>query len=62
MKIAKADPQIFHEEALNSIAVDGKGNKRMLMNLATLCLEEAARRSDKVVTPEIVNQITQTYY
>lgn len=60
MKIAKADPAIFHEDAVTEIAVDAKGNKRMLMNLATLCLEEAARRNDKIVTPEIVAEITQT--
>lgn len=60
MKIAKADPSIFHEDALTAIAVDAKGNKRMLLNIATLCLEEAARRADKVVTAEIVAQLTQT--
>jgi len=30
----------------------------MLMNLAALCLEEAARRNDKVVTAEIVTAVT----
>lgn len=59
MKIAKASADIFHEDAVTAIAVDAKGNKRMIMNLATLCLEEAARRDDKIVTPEIVADITQ---
>jgi hypothetical protein len=30
----------------------------MLMNLAALCLEEAARRNEKVVTAELVSAIT----
>jgi hypothetical protein len=30
----------------------------MLMNLAALCLEEAARRSEKVVTAEITSAVT----
>jgi hypothetical protein len=28
------------------------------MNLASLCLEEAARRQEKIVTVDIVNMIT----
>jgi len=27
------------------------------MNMAALCLEEAARRNDKVITAEIVNAV-----
>jgi len=60
MHVAKADPDIFHQDAITAISVDAKGNKRMLMNLATLCLEEAARRNDKIVTAEIVADITET--
>ena len=40
------------------LAADAKGNSRTLMNLAALCLEEAARRNDKVVTAEIVNTVS----
>jgi type II secretory pathway predicted ATPase ExeA len=60
LSIAKTDPAIFCDEAITSIAVDAKGNRRILMNLAAICLEEAARRNDKVVTPEIVADISQT--
>jgi general secretion pathway protein A len=58
LETAEADPRIFNDDAVNCIATDAKGNRRILMNLAALCLEEAARRSDKVVTAEIVNAIS----
>lgn len=61
LKIAQANPAIFDNDALENIAVDSKGNRRTLMNLASLCLEEAARRKDKVVTSEIVNSVTIEY-
>ncbi|MBN1980283.1 MAG: ATP-binding protein [Chitinivibrionales bacterium] len=59
MKIAKADSSIFDETAITDIATDAKGNRRLLMNLAAVCLEEAARRNDKVVTSEIVSEMTE---
>ena len=55
---AQADPKIFDDEAINCLVTDAKGNRRVIMNLAALCLEEAARRNDKVVTAEIVTAIT----
>ncbi len=60
MNIAETDPEIFNEDAITDIATDAKGNRRLLMNLAAICLEEAARRNDKVVTSEIVNQMNQS--
>jgi general secretion pathway protein A len=59
MSIAKADQAIFNNEAITDIATDAKGNRRLLMNLAAVSLEEAARRNDKVVTSEIVAEMTQ---
>jgi general secretion pathway protein A len=58
LKKAHADPALFDGEALNCLALDSKGNRRMLMNLAALCLEEAARRNEKIVTAEIVNAVS----
>ena len=58
LKVAEANPNIYHEHAIETIAVDSNGNRRSLMNLAALCLEEAARRQEKVVTADIVNMIT----
>ena len=57
LKLAEAPANLFDPEAINCLATDAKGNRRMLMNLAALCLEEAARRNDKVVTAEIVNSV-----
>lgn len=61
LKIAEAPLEIFDSDAIECLATDAKGNRRVLMNLAALCLEEAARRKDKVVTAEIVNAITLEY-
>ena len=58
LTLAQADPGLFDSEAVNCLATDAKGNRRMLMNLAALCLEEAARRNDKVVTAEIVTAVS----
>lgn len=57
LKLAHASPNLFDSEAINLIATDAKGNRRTLMNLAALCLEEAASRNDKVVTAELVSSV-----
>ena len=57
LTLAEADPGIFDADAITCLAADSKGNRRMLMNMAALCLEEAARRNDKVITAEIVNAV-----
>ena len=61
LKIGGAPKDIFNDDAISCLAVDCKGNRRTLMNLATLCLEEAARRGEKVVTAEIVTSMTTEY-
>ena len=58
LETAQAKPEIFDDDAVNCLAADAKGNRRVLMNLAALSLEEAARRGDKVVTAEIVNAVS----
>jgi general secretion pathway protein A len=58
LNVAEASPDLFHEQALESIAADSAGNRRILMNLAALCLEEAARRKEKIVSADIVNMVT----
>jgi type II secretory pathway predicted ATPase ExeA len=58
LQVAEASANIFHEQAIESIAADCAGNRRTLMNLAALCLEEAARRQEKVVTADIVNMVS----
>jgi len=61
LNLAQAKAELFDSEAIECLATDAKGNRRVLMNLAALCLEEAARRKDKVVTAEIVSAITLEY-
>ena len=58
LDLAQADAGLFDDEALECLATDSKGNRRMLMNLAALCLEEAACRSEKVVSAEITSAVT----
>jgi general secretion pathway protein A len=57
LKIAQADPNLFDQQAMECIATDANGNRRVVMNIATLCLEEAARRKEKIITTEIVTAI-----
>lgn len=57
LKLAQADATLFDPEALECLATDAKGNRRMLMNLAALCLEEAARRREKLVTTDITTAV-----
>ena len=57
LQISEASPNLFHDDALDCIAADAGGNRRTIMNLATLCMEEAARRQEKVITADIVNTI-----
>jgi type II secretory pathway predicted ATPase ExeA len=61
MELVKAQSTIFNDDAISCLATDAKGNRRTLMNLATLCLEEAARRNDKIITAEIVTSVTLEY-
>ena len=58
LKIAEENPNLFDEQAMQCIAADANGNRRVIMNIATLCLEEAARRKENIITAEIVTAVT----
>jgi type II secretory pathway predicted ATPase ExeA len=58
LQTAQADKDIFEHEAVEILATDAAGNRRTLCNMAALCLEEAARRNDRVVTAEIVTAVS----
>jgi type II secretory pathway predicted ATPase ExeA len=58
LNLAQADAGLFDNEAVDCLAADAKGNRRTLMNLAALCLEEAARRNDRIVTTEVVTAVS----
>lgn len=61
LQAAEAPENLFHEQAMEVIAADAAGNRRILMNLAALCMEEAANRKEKVITADIVNAVTNQY-
>jgi hypothetical protein len=48
---------MFDVEAVECINADTNGNRRVIMNVAAMCVEEAARRKEKLVTHEIVSAI-----
>ncbi len=57
LSTVKAPKDIFHEDALRLISIDGKGNRRAIMNLAGNCLQLAAARSENVVTADIAYEV-----
>ena len=61
LEIAQADQNIFEQQALECLAIDSNGNRRILMNIATICLEEAARRNENVITSDIVNDVSRDF-
>lgn len=61
LKVAGAQSNLFHEQALEAIAADSSGNKRVIMNLAAMCLEEAVTRKENIITDEIVNAVSMEH-
>jgi len=57
LNIAQANKNMFDTEAIECINADTKGNRRVIMNVAAMCMEEAARRKEKIITNEIVSAI-----
>lgn len=51
---AGAPSDLFEDEALAIIAAHTRGNRRMIMNTATLLLEEAYYRQEKNITAESI--------
>lgn len=57
LAMAKAPRDLFHEDALRVVCMDGKGNRRTIMNLAGNCLQLAAARDEKIVTADIAYEV-----
>ncbi len=57
LKIAQADKDIFEKDALEILAADTGGNRRELMNRCAMAMELAAEQKEKVITPDLVNNL-----
>jgi type II secretory pathway predicted ATPase ExeA len=53
LRHAKAPEHIFEREAITLIASHCHGNRRQIMNLATLLLDEAFLRQEKTISPQL---------
>jgi type II secretory pathway predicted ATPase ExeA len=57
LKVAKADPGLFLADAMQTLHVDSKGNRRLIMNLAGNAMSLAVERSETVVSDELVREV-----
>ncbi|NOR23363.1 MAG: AAA family ATPase [Desulforhopalus sp.] len=48
----EAPPDLFADEAIDILAAHARGNRRNIMNIATMALEEAYYRQEKTITAE----------
>ncbi len=48
----EAPPDLFQEDAIEILAAHSRGNRRNIMNIATMALEEAYYRQEKTITAE----------
>lgn len=53
LKNAEAPAHLFEQDAIDIIAAFTRGNRRAVMNTATMALEEAYYREEKTITAEI---------
>jgi type II secretory pathway predicted ATPase ExeA len=54
LKNAAAPSDLFEIDALSIISAHARGNRRLLMNFATLAIEDAYYRQDKTITAESI--------
>lgn len=54
LKNGGAPPDLFEDHVIDLIAAHARGNRRTVMNLATMALEEAYYREEKTVTSEAI--------
>ncbi|MCP4401123.1 MAG: hypothetical protein GY801_27975 [bacterium] len=52
LKNGDAPPDLFAKEAIEILAAYTRGNRRKIMNVATMALEEAYYRQEKSITAE----------
>lgn len=56
LQLAKAPPELFDRESLDLLTSQCRGNRREIMNLATLLLEEAYQRNEKTIGAQLILQ------
>lgn len=54
LKNGEAPPDLFANEAIEILAAHTSGNRRNVMNMATMALEEAYHRQEKTITAETI--------
>lgn len=54
LKNGEAPPDLFADEAIEILAAHTSGNRRNVMNMATMALEEAYHRQEKTITAETI--------
>lgn len=54
LKNAQAPSDLFTKEAIDLISSSTRGNRRSVMNMATICLEDAYYHNEKNVTAELI--------
>lgn len=52
LRNGEAPPDIFADEAVEILVAHTRGNRRTVMNIATMALEEAFYRQEKIITAE----------
>lgn len=52
LRNGEAPPDIFADEAIEILVAHTRGNRRTVMNIATMALEEAFYRQEKIITAE----------
>ena len=57
LKVAAADPGLFLRETFQTLQIDAKGNRRLIMNLAGNAMSLAMERGEKVVSDEIIREV-----
>lgn len=53
LKASGASPNLFDSEAVDLVCSHSRGNRRLIMNICTMLIEESFARNEKVIGPQI---------
>jgi general secretion pathway protein A len=57
LNIAEAPKNVFHKNAVDLLAMDTNGNRRMVIMQAGNYMDEAVQRKEKVVTADLIHSV-----